>query len=90
MFFTEILGAYKEYKKNHKDEIMKLKLQKQLVQYPINYVLIEEFMKAMIDLNHKNLSVEFSTKDGGSVKIKWDAEENKIKRITDIEAIMRG
>ena len=90
MFLTEILDAYKEYKKNHKEEILKLKLQKQLAHAPFNYVLIEEFMKAMIDMNHKNLSVEFTTKDGSSVKIKWDAEENSVKRITDIEAIMRG
>lgn len=90
MFLTEILGAYKEYKKNHKEEVLKLKLQKQLAHEPFNYVLIEEFMKAMIDMNHKNLSVEFTTKDGSKVKIKWDAEEGSVKRITDIEAIMRG
>ena len=90
MFLTEILGAYKEYKKNHKEEILKLRLQKQLAHAPFNYVLIEEFMKAMIDMNHKNFTVEFSTKDGSTVKLKYDSEEGKVKRITDIEAIMRG
>ena len=90
MFIKELITIYKEYNKNHKEEALKLKLQKQLAKAPFNYVLIEEFMKAMLDLNHKNFTVEFSTKDGSTVKLKYDAEEGKVKRITDIEAIMRG
>lgn len=90
MFIRELLTVYKEYRKNHKEEALKLKLQKQLVKAPFNYVLIEEFIKAMLDLNHPNFTVEFTTKDGATVKLKYDSKEDKVKRITDIEAIMRG
>ncbi len=90
MFLKEVISLYKNYKRDHKEEIAKYKLEKRLAKAPFDYRLLEEFIKLLADNPSKRkLTVETFTKDGTHVKIYFN-DEGEIKRKTTVEQIMMG
>lgn len=90
MFIRELLSLYRTYKKEHKDEVAKIKLEKRLLKHPLNYVLLEEFLKLFCDnSSKKDLVFEATTADGTKIKLFFD-NRNELRRETTIESIMRS
>lgn len=90
MFIKEILSLYKQYKMEHREEVAKYKAEKMIAKHPFNYVLLEGFLKTMIDSNKRDLVIETKTSDGVNVKIYFDNDKNKWTHKTTIEKIMNG
>lgn len=89
MFLKEVLSLYKDYKRDHKDEIAKAKLEKRLAQAPLDYRMLAQFMKFFCDnASKQNLVFEAYTKDGTRTRIFFQNGEVKTKTTT--EAIMGG
>lgn len=90
MFLKDLIVLYRNYKRDHKEEIAKYKLEKRLAKAPFDYRLLEDFIKLLCDNPSKRkLTVETYTKDGTHVKIFFN-DEGEIKRKTTVEQIMMG
>ena len=47
----EFIKAYMAWRKEHRDDVLKVKMAKAALKQPLNYELIENFFKAFTDTN---------------------------------------
>lgn len=77
----EFIKSYREWRRDHKEEVLKARLRKQLLKAPLDYNLLEQFLLLFIDENKRDLIVEVQGKDF-TTKLYWD--NNAIKRSTSV------
>lgn len=71
------LAEYREWRKEHRQEIQQARMRRQLLKQPLDYLLLEEWMTAFANMGNRdlrlrvqgsNFTVELYYDDNGSVR----------------------